>query len=1212
MLRRIWKTYSLWILFALFFSSFWIYHSIVYSNNFDSRLENFKRDFALQEKKLNDFLRFKIQDVIRNGQSFAEKENPKSDEFQFYVFQKDTLAYWNSNKMPILKHANIHFPTSGIIHSQNGWYYSKSIREGQQTFSGAFLIKNDFPYQNDDLVNSFSSYFDIDFSCYISLDEQNGMPVFSKDKKFLFSVVTSSNQTVSSGQSVVLALLLLFSLSCFLFAIAQFLLKRKFRFSWLFPLIIIGLRLVSIELQWTQFLHDSEIIQPSLYGTNWIFPNFLAYLINSVVVLVVVYFLTELISRQHFLTYGKIITYFLFILIYPFWYFILYLFQGLTENSSIPLEIEALFSLNSYSILAIVSIGVIGYAFFLFVRSIARFSTKQDVPFSHLPVMCFVCGIIFFIWEINAGFQLFFAGFFPLIFIALVLYLEFREVKQKHLFIGISLLATYAFVCAMNISEFNQRKEISERELYANNLATEQDISTEVEFAGMSQKIRSDKYVQKFLQSTKKYNQLDFEESMERRHFNGFWDRYEINYYLFDTSFQSKLTIQGDENEVYQNLQELIEHHGEKSQIDSSIFYIKDYAEQYSYIIRQRIDGFEGNYGTLFCTLKSKKIPEEIGFPRLLISSKEVGFEHLVNYSVAKYHNNRLISKYGRFNYPNSVEAMKNANPGNFNNFDFNGHNHFMLYKSGNDVVVLSGKKITWIDNLTSFSYLFSFFGLLLLPIFIRFYSNSFFRQTLSLAAKIQLVLIGLVFISLLGFGWANGVFVRNQYNQYTDDVIREKLISIETELKASLGKQQSVGSATSTSPLSYQLVNLSKIFVTDINFYDPQGFLISTSRPKVFNIGLLSEQMNPIAKQELAFFDKSEFIHQEEIGRLNYASAYLPMHNNHGKLLGFINLQHFGQQEEFEHQIQRFLVSIINVFMLLLAISTVIAIFVSNWVTSPLRLLQESFSKVSFGKFNEQIAYSKDDEIGALVNDYNQKLEELEFAAQQLAQSERESAWRDMAKQVAHEIKNPLTPMKLSVQHLVRSFDPTDPNSIEKLQKVSNSLIEQIDALTHIANEFSNFAKMPRPREEHADLLQIIESSIALFDQSTDVKIELSGIKNCILKLDKEQFLRVFNNLIKNSIQAMPEGQSGLIEIKVTKNQKSVNIEIKDNGLGIQEEKRSQIFTPYFTTKSTGTGIGLSMVKQIILNHGGTISFESEVNIGTTFLIELPIQLEN
>ena len=270
---------------------------------------------------------------------------------------------------------------------------------------------------------------------------------------------------------------------------------------------------------------------------------------------------------------------------------------------------------------------------------------------------------------------------------------------------------------------------------------------------------------------------------------------------------------------------------------------------------------------------------------------------------------------------------------------------------------------------------------------------------------------------------------------------------------------------------------------------------------------------------------------------------------------------------------------------------------------------LQENFSNVEFGKQNQQILYDKEDEIGSLVKDYNRKLEELEFTAQQLAKSEREMAWREMAKQVAHEIKNPLTPMKLSVQQLLRTFDPNDPKSEEKLKKVANSIVEQIDALTKIANEFSNFAKMPNPSEEKVDLVALANGVVEVFTTSDSIEINLEANKEQIFLLaDKDQFVRVFNNLIKNAIQAIPQGEKGLIKISLEAKSGEVKVAVSDNGIGIEESKQGKIFVPYFTTKSTGTGLGLAMVKQIIENHKGSIDFESEVGRGTTFTFVLPI----
>jgi nitrogen fixation/metabolism regulation signal transduction histidine kinase len=308
------------------------------------------------------------------------------------------------------------------------------------------------------------------------------------------------------------------------------------------------------------------------------------------------------------------------------------------------------------------------------------------------------------------------------------------------------------------------------------------------------------------------------------------------------------------------------------------------------------------------------------------------------------------------------------------------------------------------------------------------------------------------------------------------------------------------------------------------------------------------------------------------------------------------------------ESQIQQFLVAIINVFMLLLAISVILAIVMSNWVTKPLRFLQTNLSLIQFGKKNQIINYDKNDEIGILIREYNTKLVELEQTADQLAKSERESAWRDMAKQVAHEIKNPLTPMKLSIQQMMRVFEKENPAAKEKVDRLANSLIEQIDGLTRIANEFSNFAKMPSPVLENVELIQTIKNVISIFEQEGVSILFDANVPVLEMNADKDQIIRAINNLLQNSIQAFDSNENGVIKIKLEVQETICKITISDNGKGIPEDRQNKVFVPYFTTKSTGTGIGLSITKQIIENHNGKIYFESKENSGTFFYIELPL----
>ncbi|MEY3238416.1 MAG: hypothetical protein RI883_2517, partial [Bacteroidota bacterium] len=1064
------------ILFSIIASlSFVFYYFSVFSTNYTSEIPSFQEKFQRLEEKMDAFLLTKKEALKTNKKQVNWNNLDPNPTFNLHIYRKDSLLFWNTNQVPIIRFADIHFPSEGIIHLQNGWYNAKVLKEGSYTICASFLIKYDYSYENKDLTNKFVPELELPYDASISLEQDSSFSVFSNKKEFLFSLIPNEYQTATEAESITLLLLLLASVSFWLVLLYKFSLKINNPYNWLIPTALIFIRILSLKYNWFGFLDDTHGFQATLYGMNAWFPNFFEYLVNCIVIIFIISFFKRAFSSPTLLKNNRLVGLIFFILTIPFWAFILYLNKGLIENSSIPLIIENLFSLNSYSILAIASMGLLFYSYFAFTKTIIYYNKQSKNNPLSLAFVALIGGLIFFFYEIHFGYQLVFSSLFPLLLNALLIYLVYRDGKSYQLGFGIVFLGLFSLVSAFNLMNFNSRKEKSERELYANQLATEKDIVTEIEYSTIKQKIKDDNAIKIFISSPFTIGLSDFEEGLERRIFNGFWERYEMNFNLYDLNGKSLLLGGDNKKNAYDDLNEIITKHGTVSEIDSNMFFVSDYTGQYSYIIQQpiKIDTFEA---VLYCTLKSKKIPEEIGFPRLLISSKAQVFESLEKYSIAKYHNDRLITRYGDFNFPSTLNPIKTWEKESKDYFNYGDFNHYILKKSNRDVVILSSKNITGIELLTSFSYLFSFYGILLLPFLFQFNYTPIFKRTLSLAVKIQLVLIGLVFVSLLAFGYGSGIFVSNQYNQYTQDVIKEKLTSVEMELRNKLASQKILSITSDGNYIEYLLQNFSKVFVTDINFYDTQGYMIASSRSKVFNMGLLSEQMNPSAIKAFLVNSNSEFIHDEHIGNLNYTSAYLPFYNHEGKLLGFLNLQHFGQQKDFEIQIQKFLVAIINVFMLLLAVSIVLAIFISNWVTAPLRLLQENFSKIRFGKHNLQISYNKEDEIGALVKDYNKKLEELEFTAQQLAQNERESAWREMAKQVAHEIKNPLTPMKLSLQQLLRVYNPNDPESEKKVKKVADSIIEQIDALTKIANEFSNFAKMPRPEEVTMDLLPIIE----------------------------------------------------------------------------------------------------------------------------------------
>lgn len=1180
-----------------------------FKNNFTTEIDQFQIQFLNKEKQLDEYLERKLEKFETFGVSYLI-ENPQKSAFNFHVYRNDSLIYWNTNQLPVSRFADIHYPASGIVHLQNGWYYAKQVQKDNIQLVASFLIKKDYGYENEHLVNGFNPSFTVPFKGNIQLDPSTDLAIYNGNKQFVFAFNLYEKQAVSTFLADALLVLLLLTVSTFILAWQRESFRWKPRLRWLAPLAVLAARLVHLQQGGFDFLSEVPVFQPTLYASSIWFPNFGEMLVNVVLIL---YLSAEIRGYMGYLKAniaGKTIAFSLFFGTFLFAYSLHELYRGLVDNSSIPLEIDKLFALNFYSFLSLLAMGTLFYAYFFLLHRIV--GSMKETGWSASAV---ASG-----WVVGAAVVAWAAGQYtdnPLVFgIALALHglvcwLTYRRGGALKLGTAVFLLFLFAVYIAVSLKAFHDTKERAERELYANQLASDQDVATEVEYLKLKPLLTNDAYLQKVVKQPNGVSVSMFKETLERNYFHHFWERYDIEFFFFDRNNEPIINYKNISSSRYSTLEAIINRHSLMSELDSNVYYIKDYTSQYSYILRQPVKNKAGEVvATLYCALKSKKIPEKIGFPRLLISKQAKVLNTLENYSIAKYYNGKLVSSDGRFAYPSRASAFTRNMNHTSGYFDLDGFEHYLLRKTARDLIVLSKQEQTTIQFFTSFSYLFCFFGIfLLVPIFVETEKRANYWKGLSLSVRIQIVLIGLVFVALVTFGWGSGTFVKEQYQVYTNQLIREKMRSVEIEVQQKLGEEKKLSIEEQGNYMEFILQKLSTVFVTDINLYDRKGLMLASSRPKIYNIGLVSDQMNPEAFWQLKYFKKSEFIHQEQIGNLAYLSAYVPLYSNEGKLLSYLNLQHFGQQKGFEDQIEQFLVAIMNVFILLLALSVVTAIFVSNWVTSPLRILQRNFASIQLGKFNKPIDYDADDEIGTLVKDYNQKIVELEIAAKQLAQNERESAWREMAKQVAHEIKNPLTPMKLSLQHLQRAFDPNDPSSKEKIDRVASSIIEQIDALTKIANEFSNFAKMPKPNEINLDLVPLLENVILVFqEEGLHASISLHAEEPQIWILgDKDLMIRVFNNLIKNALQAIPDSRKGEIHVYLRTKGNMLTIEVKDNGRGIPAEARKKMFVPYFTTKSTGTGLGLAIVKQIIEIHSGSIWFNTTENEGTSFFIELP-----
>jgi len=417
---------------------------------------------------------------------------------------------------------------------------------------------------------------------------------------------------------------------------------------------------------------------------------------------------------------------------------------------------------------------------------------------------------------------------------------------------------------------------------------------------------------------------------------------------------------------------------------------------------------------------------------------------------------------------------------------------------------------------------------------------------------------------------------------------------------------------------LSNALTQAAKYTESDINLYDTDGKLIVSSQPQIYENNLLSRHINPRALANIQEQDNQSLVLDESVGSLHYKSSYVGVRSfNTGNLLGILSIPFFESQNQLEQQIIKVLTNVINIFTLTFIIFLFISYVASSLLTFPLKYITQKLKRTSLSDYNEPLSWDSNDEIGLMISEYNRMLVKLESSKEALSRSEKESAWREMAKQVAHEIKNPLTPMKLSLQHLKRVLENAahvvggngDNGDKEATTKPIDNLLDQVDTLNEIATSFSSFAQMPLPKSEYFDLAPVVKRTVELFqDEKKSIRLHVEpGVFG--VESDSHLMSRILSNLIINAKQSIPQGREPVLQVTLQKGVKGFLIlKVTDNGTGIAREIQEKVFLPNFSTKYAGSGIGLAIAKRGIEHSGGRITFETKEQLGTTFYIELPL----
>ncbi len=1221
------KAYHYKLFFSIvFFSIAFLFFYVQKKNNtIDTIQNNLQKEIIAKENISENYFQKIIDNYSPNNRwSKIQKTIPENlfskEGLAYFIFEDDKLVFWSDNSIPLSK-VNIN-DKNKIVKLENGYYRIYIKKFEKYNILCLSLIKNEFTYQNDYLVNGFFKGFDIQNDISINLEKSNNQ-LYSASGDFLFSI--EKNSALNISEKYIYIILILCIIGFIFFSSFLFIIWDEKRLLSNFPLIkfllfflvIVSLRIIIFYFNFPSLLYDSKLFSPYYYAASEYLPSLGDLLINVCIFLFFSYvFFTKVKIGKHLYNASNIVKSIisvtvLFTIITLFYYYVI-LCKSIVIDSSIQMVMSDIFELTFESIVGSFIIFSLSVSFILFSLKLFNISKIVSKTYRKQVISFIISAALFILFP----FQVFWKeGFFyPLFLILFLCFLFIFDIfKEKinsfqQIFI---LILFFSFFSTFTFYKYNDTKEKDKRKLLIQKMSAENDPIAEYLFKDVMHKIQSDTLIKKKLKNF--YPEDSIVNYLKSTYFKGYLSKYSEQVTLCK-DFQSLILNTNNINvNCDKYFYDKITLNGFPTQTEN--FYSLDYgsgSNSYIAVIRY----FENENDSLLRTslyieMDAKFISKDLGYPELLIDKKLNILHDISDYSYAKYVNKQLVKRFGKCFYENKL-VEKNDTTG-FRLFEMDGYNH-MLYNVNKRIdFIVSKQKVNMLERLAPFSNIFITFSICF---FILLLSTTYFRQILPVVfnfkTRLQISILSIILISFLIIGATTLVYISKLNNDKNTELLTEKTHSVLVELEHKFGYIQNIDPGM-TSLINEMLVKLSNVFFTDINLYNTDGKLIASSRMQIFDEGLISTQMNPKAFFDLRIKSKTQYVDNENIGKNEYLSSYMPFRNIDNKLIAYINLPYFAKQGDLKREISSFLKAYLNIYLFLIIIAVSIALFVSNYITRPLKLIINSLGNIKLGKKNEKIQWNSNDEIGNLIIEYNSMIDQLAISADKLAKSEREVAWREMAKQVAHEIKNPLTPMKLSIQHLQRAWNDKVPDWDDRLKRLTNTIVEQIDSLSFIASEFSDFAKMPRSDFEKIDISIALAKTIDLFKVSCEnnIKFTINITDDCYIYADKKQMLRVFNNLIKNSIQAISSNKEGEILISLYKENDFCFITFTDNGIGIDTLLQSRIFSPYFTTKSGGTGLGLAMVKNIIENMDGKIWFESEKESGTTFFIQLKLYIQ-
>lgn len=1129
--------------------------------------------------------------------------------FPFFIYQHRRLVCWTDNAIipPLSLLSDKESVQLVKIARGNFLLYQKPVGEGKQLMS-LIVLTRDFPIQNNFLSNVWNEKILPSGKVNILEPLSNlGIPISYKGTILFRLSFLQSDLSVNSNGNLLAVALLFLAVVGFLAVVISWLYSTQTseRAGFYSAIVLIATRVILLFTNFPRDYISSEIFSAQRFASSTLNPSLGDLLLNVLLVLCIAIILFQYWQRLSasfkFSTLSPFRLFLLVIasfLLFSIWHYPVQTIQTIIHNSNIEFAITSSLDTSLIRILSLVAILLTWVTAFLLNHVFINFISTAGGKHAHRILLAgtFIFGFVNY-WEEQPYMATLIIAWSVIL---IMQYARFARSLERIQYKTFGYLFVVLFGLVLNVTVriyyLDKEQHVENQVRFAESYLVDRDSFGEFLLNDLTPKIREDVFIQTRLVSPF-LSKLPIQQKIRQVYFSSYFNKYDINIQLFNSAGDNLL---GYSSASFSDIIKSLDANASRTEYEG-LYRLSnrgnDIAQQYVLVVKIDRGSFVSGY--VLIELSLKRILPQNAYPELLVDNRFRESLRPNDLTYASFVNGRVQASAGDFNYEKDFNKHLLGEPDLYAvGVVSEGYQHYAVEGTDNVVIVVSSKVMTPKGFLANVSF-YLILGLFLILLFVLWLgiANLLKRKQVFYAARIQLFITLSFFVPLL----VVSIITLRMLNQSSQDQLNNTYLNragfIAEQLEDFTNSKDSLrGSLTNQD----YLIELARLANAELTLYDAEGLLLTTSQNSVFDNQLMAPIAHPQAMEKVRDGERM-FVLEDRIGNLSYFIAYASLGENQSMLA----IPYYQSAESVESVQIEALSEILMVFGVVFLFLLFFSFLISRWLTFPIEFITSTLQRTSLEHSNEAINWKSNDEIGLMVNSYNAMLRNLSDSKLELERMQREQAWREIAQQVAHEIKNPLTPMKLTLQRMSRGLSQQDLSN-EKISGSVNSLLEQVELLNTIASSFSSFAKMPAAVVDTIDVQRVIVQSAELYKQEVDIKFSSSD-EPMLAKGDPVILLSVFSNIILNAIQAKDENRAIELTIETGIESTFWKIEFRDNGKGIDEDKRDKIFLPHFTTKETGSGLGLAIAKQAVEQMGGSMSFTSVVGLGSSFIILLP-----